>query len=187
MNGGGGGGAELLGFVVPPPPPPGFEMSGREGRGFLDGAGGEERSSLACWLVGRGIAGREPGGRSAALPAVPSPTGRSLGTPPLNRPPIGIGPEPPPKPPPLPPPLLLPPPPPPGFSITGALRSLAIATFFSLVPLHMSDSSAPRPLASSRGSLGALVFAWLKAGGGGGPGGGGGGGGIGMLRFLQER
>lgn len=71
LKGGGGGGAELLGFEVLPLLL-GFEMSGSEGRGFLCCSGGEERSSLACWLTGRGTAGREPGGRSAALPTVPS-------------------------------------------------------------------------------------------------------------------
>lgn len=71
LKGGGGGGAELLGFGVLPPMV-GLEMSGNEGREFLGCSGGEERSSLACWLVGRGTAGREPGGRSAALPTVPS-------------------------------------------------------------------------------------------------------------------
>lgn len=69
LKGGGRGGAELLGFGVLLPLP-GFEMSGSEGRGFRGCSGGEERSSLACWLVGRGTAGREPGGRSAALPTV---------------------------------------------------------------------------------------------------------------------
>lgn len=71
LKGGGGGGAALLGFGVLPPLL-GFEMSGSEGRGFLECSGGESRSSLACWLVGRGTAGREPGGRNAALPMVPS-------------------------------------------------------------------------------------------------------------------
>lgn len=71
LKGGGGGGAELLLFGVLPPPL-GFEMSGREGRGFLGRKRGEVPSSLGSWLVGRGAAGREPGGRSAALPTVPS-------------------------------------------------------------------------------------------------------------------
>lgn len=176
LKGGGGGGAELPGFVALA----GLEMSGNEGRGLGFCSGGEVRSSF----VWRGTAGREPGGRSADLPAVVSPTGRSLGTPPLNRPPIGIGPELPPNPPPL-PPLLLPPPPPPPPppepSITGALLSLTTVVFFSLAPLHMSDSRAPLPLDSLPVSLGGVVFAWLKVGGGGGPGGGGGGGGMGIL------
>lgn len=77
-------------------------------------------------------------------------------------------------------------PPPLVFSSMGALRSFTTATFFSRVPLQMSDSRAPRPLASSLLSLGGLVLAWLKVGGGGGPpGGGGGGGGIGILLLCH--
>lgn len=41
----------------------------------------------------------------------------------------------------------------------GALRSLTTPTFFSLVPLQMSDSSAPLPLASEPLSLGGVVLA----------------------------
>lgn len=41
----------------------------------------------------------------------------------------------------------------------GPLRSLITVTFFSLVPLQMSDSSAPLPLASDELSLGGVVFA----------------------------
>lgn len=48
----------------------------------------------------------------------------------------------------------------------------------------MSVSRAPLPLASSRLSLGGVVFAWLKVGGGGGPGGGGGG--MGMLMNSED-
>lgn len=35
------------------------------------------------------------------------------------------------------------------LSSSGALRSFTTATFFSLVPLQMSDSRAPRPLLGS--------------------------------------
>lgn len=165
-------------------------MSGSEGRcerecsggeGLLGGDGEVDRP-----VGGRGAADRDPGGRSADLPseppAGPSPTGRNFGTPPWKRPPIPIG-APPPKPP---PPPLPPPPPPPDFSITGALLSLTWATFFSLAPLWMSDSSAPLPFASDELSLGGVVFASLKVGGGGGPGGGGGGG-IGILSLRWHR
>lgn len=190
-SGGGGGGAEELCFIPPEglaPPPGGRERSGREGRWERDCSGGEEAwgegLSGSSWRPGgRGAALRVPGGCMADLPAEPSPTGLSLGTPPWNRPPIGWT-----APGELAPPLPLAPPPPPplGFSKTGALRSLTTPTFFSLAPLVMSVSSAPLPLASSRFSLGGVVLAWLKVGGGGGPpGGGGGGGGIGILAFQQ--
>lgn len=48
------------------------------------------------------------------------------------------------------------------LSMMGALLSLTTATFLSLAPLQMSFSSAPRPLASSRLSLGGVVFAWER-------------------------
>lgn len=44
----------------------------------------------------------------------------------------------------------------------GALRSLMLVTFFSLVPLQMSCKRAPRPRCSSLLSLGGSVFAWRK-------------------------
>lgn len=46
-----------------------------------------------------------------------------------------------------------------SLSMMGALRSLMAVTFFSRVPLQMSDSSAPLPLVSDALSLGGVVFA----------------------------
>lgn len=49
-----------------------------------------------------------------------------------------------------------------SLSRTGALRSLTLVTFFSLVPLQMSCKRAPLPRCSSLLSLGCSVFAWRK-------------------------
>lgn len=49
-----------------------------------------------------------------------------------------------------------------SLSRMGALRSLTLVTFFSLVPLQMSCKRAPRPRCSSLLSLGGSVFAWRK-------------------------
>lgn len=46
-----------------------------------------------------------------------------------------------------------------SLSRMGALRSLMLVTFFSLVPLQMSCKRAPRPRCSSLLSLGSSVFA----------------------------
>lgn len=53
-----------------------------------------------------------------------------------------------------------------SLSMTGALRSLTMPTFFSLAPLWMSDSRAPLPLTSDELSLGAVVLACRKRAGG---------------------
>ena len=45
------------------------------------------------------------------------------------------------------------------LSSCGALRSSTTATFLSRVPVQMSESRAPRPLASSRFSFGGVVLA----------------------------
>lgn len=49
------------------------------------------------------------------------------------------------------------------LSIIGALLSLTTPTFFNLAPLQISESNAPRPFASSRFSLGGVVFACGKS------------------------
>lgn len=77
------------------------------------------------------------------------------------------------------------------FPIVGADRSLICVTFFSLVPLPMSDSSAPRPAPDGGFAPGAFIPG--IGGGGGGPpaprpmgGMGGGGGGAGMMSCVRH-
>lgn len=155
--GGGGGGAEELCFMPGLLVVMGRERSGNEGLCVRGSSGREARPlSASSWgrppavdTGGLGAAARELGACRAGFPARFSagslaPTGRSFGTPPWKSPPLGCRA---PAPEPYPPPLPL------GFSMMGALRSLMLVTFFSLVPLQMSCKRAPRPRCSSRLSL----------------------------------